>query len=73
MNMSYCQFENTSTDLSQLLSVLSEAVNNKSGQLKLSDSEKRAYQILIQQCEDFLQLSENIYLVDEIDEEGEEE
>ena len=71
-NMSYCMFENTSNDVSQLLSVLDEAVNYKNGQLKLSDREIIAFQALRTMCEEFISLSDEVVLVDEIEENEEE-
>jgi len=71
-NMSYCMFENTSNDVSQLLSVLDEAVNYKNGQLKLSDRETIAFQALRTMCEEFISLSDEVVLVDEIEENEEE-
>lgn len=71
-NMSYCQFENTSNDMSQLLRTLAEAVNEKNGQMKLSERERWAFQSLREQCEEFISLADEIVLVDEI-EEGDEE
>lgn len=70
--MSYCMFENTSNDVSQLLSVLDEAVNYKNGQLKLSDRETIAFQALRTMCEEFISLSDEVVLVDEIEENEEE-
>jgi len=71
-NMSYCQFENTSNDMSQLLRVLDEAVQCKNGQLKLSERETIAFQALRSMCEEFNELADEVVLVDDI-EEGDEE
>ena len=72
-NMSYCQFENTSNDVAQLLRVLEHAVDIKNGKLKLSEREALAFQSLREQCEEFISLADEVVLVDEIDEDEDEE
>ena len=59
-------------DLAQLLRVLDEAVQCKNGKLKLSDREEIAFQELRNQCEEFISLSDEVVLVDEIEENEEE-
>jgi len=66
-NMSYCQFENTSNDIRQLLQTLDKAVNEKNGQLKLSEREENAFQSLREQCEEFISLADEVVLVDDIE------
>jgi hypothetical protein len=58
-NMSYCQFENTSLDMRQLLNTMAEAID-KGKSLKLSETEDRAYQALLTQCEDFVRMNEDL-------------
>lgn len=67
-NMSYCRFENTTNDLADLLRVFTDAINQKGGQLKLSESEERAYQCLRIQCQEFIDSADEIVLVDEVEE-----
>lgn len=61
MNMSYCMFENTSNDMNQILATMSDSVDEETS-LELSSYEKVAIDRLKSQCEDFLQLYENIRL-----------
>jgi hypothetical protein len=59
-NMSYCRFENTSRDLQDCLDAMAEREIND-----MSDYEKRAFESMREQCEEYIRL------FDEIEEEKE--
>ena len=56
-SMTYCMFQNTSSEMDQILNSLDEAFE-EGRQLKLSADEKLAYEQLIHQCQRFLKLDE---------------
>ena len=66
-SMSYCQFQNTTLEMDQILDTLDEALE-EGRQLKLSTDEKQAYEQLIDQCQRFLKL-DKLMAQDEEDEE----
>ena len=64
MNMSYCQFENTSNDLQQCINTLVEALEDNKAlydvQQQMSEYEKLGYNRLIRQCIDLLEYHDDL-------------
>ena len=56
-SMTYCMFENTSSEMDQILNSLDEAFEY-GYTLKLRGEEKSAYERMIHQCQRFLKLDE---------------
>ena len=52
MNMSYCMFQNTATDLRHCLESMDEA--ETLSELDLSRDEKRSYDLMREFCQNFL-------------------
>ena len=65
-SMTYCMFENTSSEMDQILNSLDEAFEN-GYTLKLRGEEKSAYERLIHQCQRFLKLDEMMRNLPETD------
>jgi len=65
-SMSYCQFQNTTLEMDQILDTLDEALE-EGRQLKLSTDEKQAYEQLIDQCQRFLKLDKLMAQDEEVD------
>jgi hypothetical protein len=65
-SMTYCMFENTSSEMDQILNSLDEAFEN-GYTLKLRGEEKSAYERLIHQCQRFLKLDEMMTGDEEVD------
>jgi len=55
-SMSYCMFQNTTLEMIQILSTMREADRP----LKLSRDEQTSYEVLVRQCQMFLQLHEGL-------------
>ena len=55
-SMSYCMFQNTALEMVQILSTMREADRP----LKLSRDEQASYEVLVRQCQMFLQLHEGL-------------
>ncbi len=58
MNMSYCMFQNTATDLRQCLEAMDAAETME--ELELSRDEKRSYDLMREYCENFLNIAERL-------------
>lgn len=59
--MSYCQFQNTSLDLAQILDVVEDACNLPTNErFALSPAEFRAFKQMLKQCELFLELASEL-------------
>ena len=58
MNMSYCMFQNTATDLRQCLEAMDAA--KTLAELELSRDEKRSYDLMREYCENFLNIAERL-------------
>jgi len=58
MNMSYCMFQNTATDLRQCLEAMDAA--ETMAELELSRDEKRSYDLMREYCENFLNIAERL-------------
>ena len=65
-SMTYCMFENTSSEMDQILNSLDEAFEY-GYTLKLRGEEKSAYERLIHQCQRFLKLDEMMRNLPETD------
>ena len=65
-SMTYCMFENTSSEMDQILNSLDEAFEH-GYTLKLRGEEKSAYERLIHQCQRFLKLDEMMRNLPETD------
>jgi hypothetical protein len=65
-SMTYCMFENTSSEMDQILNSLDEAFEEGTS-LKLRGEEKSAYERLIHQCQRFLKLDEMMRNLPETD------
>ena len=80
-NMSYCRFENTSNDFKDCLEALQMMVDNQGNESDdqyeengeqykdLSDYEKRGLKSLVENCEEFMELAQEL-LEDNKEEEG---
>jgi hypothetical protein len=55
--MSYCMFENTSSEMNQVLNKMEDAIQDGVG-LDLNEYEKRAYQTLYSQCKEYVAMCE---------------
>ena len=58
MNMSYCMFENTATDLRQCLESMDAA--ETLAELDLSRDEKRSYDLMRDYCKNFLDIADRL-------------
>ena len=58
MNMSYCMFQNTATDLRHCLESMDAA--ETLDELELSRDEKRSYDLMREYCENFLNIAERL-------------
>lgn len=58
MNMSYCMFENTATDLRQCLESMDAA--ETLAELELSRDEKRSYDLMREFCQNFLDIAHRL-------------
>lgn len=57
-NMSYVRFENTSGALQECLEEMDNAADFDA--LDLTDSERRAFERMVEQCREFVRLAEKI-------------
>ena len=58
MNMNYCMFENTATDLRQCIESMDEA--ETLSELELSRDEKRSYDLMREFCQNFLDIANRL-------------
>ena len=58
MNMSYCMFQNTATDLRQCLESMDAA--ETMAELDLSRDEKRSYNLMREFCQNFLDIAHRL-------------
>ena len=58
MNMTYCMFQNTATDLRQCLESMDAA--ETLDELELSRDEKRSYDLMREYCENFLDIAHRL-------------
>lgn len=58
MNMTYCMFENTATDLRQCLESMDAA--ETLAELELSRDEKRSYDLMREFCQNFLDIAHRL-------------
>ena len=58
MNMSYCMFQNTATDLRHCLESMDEAETLT--ELELSRDEKRSYDLMREFCQNFLDIADRL-------------
>jgi hypothetical protein len=58
MNMSYCMFQNTATDMRQCLESMDAAETME--ELDLSRDEKRSYDLMREYCENFLNIADRL-------------
>ena len=58
MNMSYCMFQNTATDLRHCLESMDEA--ETLAELELSRDEKRSYDLMREYCQNFLDIAHRL-------------
>ena len=58
MNMSYCMFQNTATDLRQCLESMDAA--ETLAELDLSRDEKRSYDLMREFCQNFLDIAHRL-------------
>ena len=58
MNMTYCMFQNTATDLRQCLESMDEA--ETLSELDLSRDEKRSYNLMREFCQNFLDIAHRL-------------
>jgi hypothetical protein len=58
MNMSYCMFQNTATDLRQCLESMDAA--ETLSELDLSRDEKRSYDLMREFCQNFLDIANRL-------------
>ena len=58
MNMSYCMFQNTATDLRQCLESMDAA--ETLSELDLSRDEKRSYDLMREYCQNFLDIAHRL-------------
>ena len=58
MNMTYCMFQNTATDLRQCLESMDEA--ETLAELELSRDEKRSYDLMREFCQNFLDIADRL-------------
>ena len=58
MNMSYCMFQNTATDLRQCLEAMDAA--ETISELDLSRTEKRSYDLMREFCQNFVDIAHRL-------------
>ena len=58
MNMTYCMFQNTATDLRQCLESMDAA--ETLSELELSRDEKRSYDLMREFCQNFLDIAHRL-------------
>ena len=58
MNMTYCMFQNTATDLRQCLESMDEA--ETLAELNLSRDEKRSYDLMREFCQNFVDIAHRL-------------
>ena len=58
MNMSYCMFQNTATDLRHCLEIMDAA--ETLAELDLSRDEKRSYDLMREFCQNFLDIAHRL-------------
>ena len=58
MNMSYCMFQNTATDLRQCLESMDAA--ETLAELELSRDEKRSYDLMREFCQNFVDIAHRL-------------
>ena len=58
MNMSYCMFQNTATDLRHCLESMDAA--ETLAELELSRDEKRSYDLMREFCQNFLDIADRL-------------
>ena len=58
MNMTYCMFQNTATDLRQCLESMDEA--ETLAELELSRDEKRSYDLMREFCQNFVDIAHRL-------------
>ena len=58
MNMTYCMFQNTATDLRQCLESMDAA--ETLSELELSRDEKRSYDLMREFCQNFLDIANRL-------------
>ena len=58
MNMSYCMFQNTATDLRHCLESMDAA--ETLAELDLSRDEKRSYDLVREYCQNFLDIADRL-------------
>ena len=58
MNMTYCMFQNTATDLRQCLESMDAA--ETMAELDLSRDEKRSYDLMREFCQNFLDIANRL-------------
>jgi len=58
MNMTYCMFQNTATDLRHCLESMDAA--ETLDELELSRDEKRSYDLMREYCENFLDIAHRL-------------
>lgn len=58
MNMSYCMFQNTATDLRQCLEAMDAA--ETLSELELSRDEKRSYDLMREFCQNFVDIADRL-------------
>ena len=58
MNMTYCMFQNTATDLRQCLESMDAA--ETMAELDLSRDEKRSYDLMREYCQNFLDIASRL-------------
>ena len=58
MNMTYCMFQNTATDLRQCLESMDAA--ETMAELDLSRDEKRSYDLMREFCQNFLDIADRL-------------
>lgn len=59
-NMGYCRFENTSIDLQDCLWEIQDMANEEKSLDRLSETEKRKAETLMEQCQEYIELYEEI-------------
>jgi len=57
-SMSYYMFENTSSEMNQVLNKMEDAIQYDTERLDLNEYEKRAYQTLYTQCKEYIAMYE---------------
>lgn len=55
-SMSYCMFENTSSEMNQCLNHMDSAINVDGESLNLNSYEKNAFHTLYEQCKEFVKM-----------------